>query len=57
MPSISISSAKDRFAAIEKSKKKALTDEEERAMKVSEKTSRLKALRLAKEAIGKELLR
>ncbi len=38
MPSISISSAKDRFAAIEKkARKKALTDEEERAMKVSEK--------------------
>ena len=52
MPNISISAAKDRFAAIEKNKKKELTDEEQRAMQLSEKTSRLKALRLAKEAKG-----
>lgn len=57
MPSISIASAKDRFAAIEKTKKRELTDEEERVMKVREKTSQLKALRLAKEANGNELPR
>ncbi|WP_153039783.1 MULTISPECIES: hypothetical protein [unclassified Pseudovibrio] len=55
MPNISMSCAKDRFAAIEKNKKKELTDEEERALQLSEKTSRLKELRLAKEATDKKL--
>ncbi|KZK94582.1 hypothetical protein PsAD46_01005 [Pseudovibrio sp. Ad46] len=54
MPNISMSCAKDRFAAIEKNKKKELTDEEERALQLSEKTSRLKELRLAKEATDKK---
>ncbi len=51
MPKISISCAKDRFAAIEKNKKdkkKELTSEEERVIQLREKTSRLKELRLAK---------
>ncbi|SDR01509.1 hypothetical protein [Pseudovibrio sp. Tun.PSC04-5.I4] len=54
MLSISKTRAKDRFAAIEKSQKKALDEGEEKAMKVSEKTSRLKAIRLAKETLDKE---
>lgn len=55
MPNISISCAKDRFAAIEKNKKKELTEEEERTLQLSEKISRLKELRLAKEAKEKRL--
>ncbi len=55
MPNISMSCAKDRFAEIEKNKKNELTDEEERALQLSEKTSRLKELRLAKEATDKKL--
>lgn len=55
MLSISKSRAKERFAEIEKSQKIALNEREEKTLKVNEKTSRLKALRLAKEASDKEL--
>lgn len=50
MISISRKRAENRFAAIEESQKKALSEQEELALKVSEKTARLKTLRLVKEA-------
>lgn len=50
MISISRTRAENRFAAIEKSQKKALNEQEEKKLMVSENTARLKALRLAKEA-------
>lgn len=50
MISISRTRAENRFAAIEKSQQKALNEQEEKALKISENTLRLKALRLAAEA-------
>ena len=50
MISISRTRAENRFAAIEKSQKKALGVQEEATNKVRENTARLKKLRLAKEA-------
>ncbi|PLW76889.1 transcriptional regulator [Cohaesibacter celericrescens] len=50
MTSVSKTRAQARFAAIEKSQKNALNEREEKALKISENTARLKALRLAKAA-------
>lgn len=50
MISISRTRAENRFAAIEKSQQKAINEQEEKALRISENTARLKALRLAKEA-------
>ncbi|MFT6657314.1 MAG: hypothetical protein ACJAZW_000462 [Maritalea sp.] len=41
--------AEERFAAIERTKKVTLSERQEKEMKTSENTARLKALRLAKE--------
>ncbi|SNZ19120.1 hypothetical protein SAMN06265368_2200 [Cohaesibacter gelatinilyticus] len=50
MVSISKTKAAKRLAAVQKSKKAALSETEEEALKVRENMARLKALRLAKEA-------
>jgi len=50
MISISRTRAEGRFAAIEKRQQAGLSAQEETARAISEKTARLKALRLAKEA-------
>ncbi len=52
MISISRTRAENRFAAIEKRQQKVLSDQEETARKTSENTTRLRALRLAKEAMN-----
>jgi len=49
--SISRTRAENLFAAIEKSQQKVLTTQEETALKIRENTARLKALRLAAEAM------
>ncbi len=50
MISISRTNAENRFAAIEKTRQKALGEQEEIALKIRKKTAHLKSLRLAKEA-------
>ena len=50
MISILRANAENRFAAIEKTRQKALGEQEEIALKVRQKTTHLKSLRLAKEA-------
>lgn len=50
MISISRKRAENRHEAIEEAQKKALGEREELALKISEKTARLKTLRLVKEA-------
>ena len=52
MISISRTRAENRFAAIEKRQQEVLSDQEETARKTSENTTRLRALRLAKEAMN-----
>ncbi|WP_415155230.1 hypothetical protein [Maritalea sp.] len=49
MISILRTRAEERFAAIERTKKVTLSERQEKEMKTSENTARLKALRLAKE--------
>lgn len=51
MISISRTRAENRFAAIEKRQQEVLSDQEEAARKISENTTRLRALRFAKEAM------
>jgi hypothetical protein len=50
MISISRQRSEDRFAAIERYKQKALSEKREETQRIAEKTARLKALRLAREA-------
>lgn len=50
MISISRTHAENRFSAIEKRQQKALSEQEEKTLKIAENTARLKTLRLAKEA-------
>ncbi len=50
MISISRTNAENRFAAIEKTRQKALGEQEEIALKIRKKTAHLKSLRFAKEA-------
>jgi len=49
MISILRTRAEERFAALERTKKVALSERQEEEKKTSENTARLKALRLAKE--------
>jgi len=49
-----ISKAEEKFAAIQKKDKLALVGREKEQQERAEKTARLKALRLAKEAADKE---
>ncbi|SFP21790.1 hypothetical protein SAMN04488056_1336 [Cohaesibacter marisflavi] len=50
MISIARSKAEARLAAVQKSQKEAISEQEERAFKTRENISRLRALRLAKES-------
>lgn len=49
MISIARTRAQEHFAAIEKRQQAALSEQEEAAFKISEKTARLRALRLARD--------
>lgn len=54
MISIAKMKAEERLAAVQKSQKAALSEQEEKALKVRENTARLKAQRLAKEATERD---
>lgn len=53
MISILRTRAEERFAALERTKKVALSEKQEEEKKTSENTARLKALRLAKEELDR----
>nr|WP_321981251.1 transcriptional regulator [uncultured Cohaesibacter sp.] len=55
MTSIARSKAESRLAAIQKSQKEAMNEQEERTLKTRENISRLRALRLAKESEDRDL--